>query len=177
MLPPHGQEVIPVEEPLVFVGPHTSRLAIEDPDQPVKLGGCDVKYAVDLFLVLGQVDGGPRVGKEVFDLGGGVGGVKADSDAPDSHRGQVQDDPLRAILGLDGHPVGRFHPEGQQAMGRVEDQPPCPFPCVLLPDTEVLLPHGHLAWRSPGPVPGHRGDGHRALWGRGSDRFLKRRSH
>ena len=98
MLPSDGQEVVPSQEPLVVVLPHTAGFAVEDLSDTGDLRTIDLEHPVDLFLVLGQVEHRPAVGQQVLDLSRGVGGVEADGDAAHSHRGEVQDQPLGPVL-------------------------------------------------------------------------------
>ena len=98
MLPSDGQEVVPSQEPLVVVLPHTAGFAVEDLSDTGDLRTIDLEHPVDLFLVLGQVEHRPAVGQQVLHLSRGVSGVEADGDAAYSHRGEVQDQPLGSVL-------------------------------------------------------------------------------
>ena len=170
VLPTDGQEVVPVHEPVVGVGPHATGLAVDDPGEVRDHGRVDLQDTVDLFLVLGKVDGGPAVGQEIFDLGCGIGRVKADRDAAYRNRGEVQDDPLGPVLGLDGDTVADLYAQCQQAVSGIQDQLPGACPGVLLPDAEVLLPHGDAGRVAGSPVAGE------ARNGDGRSRYMRRRT-
>ena len=141
MLSTCGQEVLPVHESIVGVGMHAPGLAVDDPTEVRNRCRIDLQDPVDLLLVLREVDRRSTVGQEVLDLGSGIRRVEADGDAAHGHGCKVQDDPLRAVLGLDRDAVAYADAEGQQPVGSVHDQVPGAGPGVLLPDAEVLLPH------------------------------------
>ena len=161
MLSAGDQEVVPVHEPVVGVGVDSPGLAVDDPGEVRNRCRIDLQHPVDLLLVLGQVDGGPAVGQEVLDLRSGIGRVEADRDATHGHGREVQDDPFGAVLRLDGDPVAYVDSEGQQAVGGVHYEVPGAGPGVLLPDAEVLLPHGDAVRVTGSPVAGEAGDGDR----------------
>ena len=147
------QEVVPEQQPFVVGADQASRL---DEDDPLQLGdplAVDLEHLVDLLLVLGEVDLGARVTEQVLDLGGRVGRVQTDRDAPHGDGRQVEDDPLRPVLAMDRDPIARCDTERQQPVGGVLDQPPRLLPRVLAPDAEVLLAHRDLLRAALRPSP------------------------
>ncbi len=61
----------------------------------------DLHHLVRLFLVLDQMDLGARVLQQIADLGGGVGRVETNGDAPDRDGGDIEHDPFGPVLGVD----------------------------------------------------------------------------
>ncbi len=149
------EEVVPREQAGVVVGVHPAGLDVDDRARPA---GAHGQHLVDLLLVLGEVDLGRGVGEEVLDLGGGVGRVQPDGDAAHGDGGEVEQDPLRSVLGVDRHPVAGVYTEREQSVGGVEHKVPRAVPRVLLPDAERLLPHGDVVRRALGPAASHRRD-------------------
>ena len=153
MLTPKLEEVVPEHEALVGVVAETARLGVEDAlDRAANLG-IDLQDLVGLFLILGEVDLRRAVADQVLDLGGRVGRVQPDRDASYGDRGEIEDDPLGVVLGVDGDPVPHLEAAGEQAVGGGLDQVPGLCPVVFLPDAEVLLSHRNLAGHGERPVP------------------------
>ena len=75
---------------------------------------------------------GAAVVEEVLDLGRRVRRVQPDGDGPHGDGGEVEDDPLGAVLGVDRHPVARFDAERQQSVGGVDDLVPRPRPTLAI---------------------------------------------
>ena len=153
MLAPEFEQFVPGDQPLVVVGGESAGLEVDDPLQ----AGAGVRrreHLVDLLLVLGEVHGGAAVSEQVLDLGRRVGRIQADGDGPHGHGGDVEDHPLRPILGMDRHPVARLDAEGEEGVGGVEHIVPDVIPGELLPDAEVLLAHRHLVRCPTCPVAG-----------------------
>ena len=110
MLTPKLEEVVPEHEAFVGVIAETARLGVEDAlDRAANLG-IDLQDLVGLFLILGEVDLRRAVADQVLDLGGRVGRVQPDRDASYGDRGEIEDDPLGVVLGVDGDPVPTSRP-------------------------------------------------------------------
>ena len=153
MLTPELEEVVPEHQAFVGVVAETARLGVEDAlDRAADLG-IDLQDLVGLFLILGEVDLRRAVADQVLDLGGRVGRVQPDRDPSNGDRGEIEDDPLGVVLGVDGDPVSHFEAGGEQAVGGGLDQVPGLCPVVFLPDAEVLLSHRDLAGHGERPVP------------------------
>ena len=157
--PSQFEEILPGHQSRVVVLTNSARFEVDDLAQRSRclpLGG---EHLVDLLLVLGEMDDGRAVAEKVRDLDGGVGGIQADGDAAHGDGGQVEDDPLGAVLGVDRHSVTGLDAECQQSMADVEHLLPYLLPRVLVPDAEVLLPHRRLSRMGARPLAGKRGDG------------------
>nr|BFE81209.1 hypothetical protein GCM10020093_038100 [Planobispora longispora] len=162
---PDLQQRVPGHEPGVVVAPaDAARLHVDDPLQVRAVLG-DLQRLVHLLLVLGDEDLRPGVGEQVGDLGRRVGGIEADRDAAHRDDAEVGVEPLAPVLGVHGHPVAGLDAEREQGVRDELDVLPVVGPGDLLPDAEVLLPHGDPAGRGPGPVadPGDDGRGARVL--------------
>ncbi len=88
---------------------------------------------VHLLLVLGDQELRARVAHEVLELGGRARRVDAYDDRADRLRGDVGNEPLRPVLGLDRDPVARSDPAPAQAGGDARDALLVVGPRPLLP--------------------------------------------
>ena len=154
---PEGEEVLPRREPVVVValaarGVRRRRSCARSPNRrrsaASTLSTCSWSSARWTLA--------PQSPSRYSTSAAGLVGYRPTVIAADGDGGEVQDDPLGPVLGVDRHPVAGLDAECQQAVGGVDDEVPRAIPRVLLPDAEVLLPHGHLPRCPASPVPGAR---------------------
>ena len=114
---------------------------------------------VELLLVLGEEEAGAAVVDDVLDLPRRIRRVDAVGDAADRQGAEVGVEPLRAVVGDDRHDVPGLEAE------RDQPEPDVPGPLAVLapgdgtPDSEVLLPHGHLVAALPDDMTEQLGQG------------------
>jgi hypothetical protein len=106
--------------------------------------GPHLENLVELLLVLREEEAGAAVVDDVLHLPRRVGGVDAVGDAARRDGAEIGVEPLRTVVGDDGHHVARPQPEGDQPEGDPADPVAVLAPGDGAPDAQALLAHGHL---------------------------------
>ena len=106
--------------------------------------GPHLEDLIELLLVLRKEEAGAAVVDDVLDLPRRVGGVDAVGDPAARDGAEIGVEPLRAVVGHDGHHVARTQPESDQPEGDVADPFAVLAPGDGAPDAQGLLAHGHL---------------------------------
>ena len=145
-------EVVPEHETFVVIAADAPRFYVQDLGEGWECGRPSVEDLVDLLLVLGEVDLRAGVVDEVHHLSHRIGWIEPGCDPADRNGGEVEDDPLGAVFGVDRNDVTFADAECKQTVRCVEGQVPELGPGVFLPNAKVLLSHRDTIWHALRPV-------------------------
>ena len=147
-----------VDDAFVIGFAQAARFGEEDETQVGELFR-EIEELIDLLLVLGEYSGDLRVGGEVFHLFVQCIAIDAHAHAADGMDGQFGAGPPHLVVADESDDI--ILAETARGQGDSEFGNPCLVfaPGKLMPDTEVLFPHGNLVRRRIGPSTQQLGQG------------------
>ncbi len=136
-------DLLEADEDGIIVVPHPLWVI---PDDFGKLGAL-ILYGqglIDLFLSLGKIELGIGVIDDVLNLIHQAVLKEPHPDAAGTHGRHLGPESFGAIIADHDRLVALLQPQGDQPQGKGSNVFQVFLPCVGNPDTELLLPHGHL---------------------------------